>query len=274
MPMSDMKLAQIGTDTRAEINALDLAFVVDTTGSMSGLIAAAQRQMIGMVDALSQTAGAAMRLGVVEYRDHPPQDPLVYRVHGLTADLATARKTIDGLRADGGGDGPESVLDGVLAACRELEWREHARRIAVLVGDSPPHGLGARGDGFPRGCPCGETIESVTAAAEEARITLYALGLTRGVTESFTRLSALTGGEFFATGSGDAALDQLKALLEAEFGTLDFDRRVLDGWNVRPGIPLDELATALGSSRPAVSAALSRLGARRLLQVPLSVGQY
>jgi hypothetical protein len=32
------------------INQLDLAFVVDTTGSMSGLIAAAQRQMNTMVN--------------------------------------------------------------------------------------------------------------------------------------------------------------------------------------------------------------------------------
>jgi hypothetical protein len=269
MAMPDVDLGKAQT----EINALDLAFVVDTTGSMRGLIAAAQRQMITMLDALSRTAGVAMRLGVVEYRDHPPQDPLVYRAHGLTADLATARKTIDGLEAAGGGDTPESVLDGVLATCRELKWREHARRIAVLVGDSPPHGVGAHGDGFPRGCPCGETIESVTAAAEEARVTFYALGLTHAVTESFTRLSTLTGGEFFAAGSGDAALDRLRALLEAEFGALDFDRRVLEAWNAQPGVALDELATALGSSRPAVSAALSRLGARRLLEVAAPVGQ-
>jgi Mg-chelatase subunit ChlD len=154
----------------AEINALDLAFVVDTTGSMGALIAAAQRQMIAMLDALAQAADAALRLAVVEYRDHPPQDPLPSRVHAFTADRKQARKVIEGLVATGGGDGPESVLDGVLAACRELAWGKHARRIAVLVGDSPPHGVGARGDGFPRGCPCGETIESVSAAAEAVQM--------------------------------------------------------------------------------------------------------
>jgi len=265
MPMSDIEMA--------EINALDLAFVVDTTGSMGALIAAAQRQMIGMVDALARAAAVSLRLAVVEYRDHPPQDPLPYRVHAFTGDLDAARTVIDGLEANGGGDGPESVLDGVLAACRELAWRARARRVAVLVGDSPPHGVGAHGDGFPRGCPCGETIESVTAAAEEARVALYALGLTASVADSFGRLAALTGGEFFPSGHGDAALDRLKALLEAEFGALDFDRRVLAAWEMRPDVALDELASALGSSRPAVSAAVSRLGARRLLRVAVPAGQ-
>src|SRR5690242_7915138 len=173
----------------AEINALDLAFVVDTTGSMGNLIGAAQRQMVAMIGEVARSAEVSLRLGVVEYRDHPPQDRLVFRVHPFTGDLKKAQAAINGLKADGGGDTPEAVLDGVLAACRDLKWRPHARRLAVLVGDAPPHGVGCGGDGFPRGCPCGETIDSVTAAAEEARVTLYALGLTPYVTESFGRLS-------------------------------------------------------------------------------------
>lgn len=40
------------TETDDEVGALDLAFVVDTTGSMSGLIASAQQRMIAMIDAL------------------------------------------------------------------------------------------------------------------------------------------------------------------------------------------------------------------------------
>ena len=127
-----------------EVSALDLAFVVDTTGSMTGLIASAQQRMIAMIDALLRADEVSLRLGIVEYRDHPPQDPLPFRAYDFTADLDVARATLNGLTANGGGDGPESVLDGVLAAVRELAWRPHARRLAVLVGDSPPHGVGAR----------------------------------------------------------------------------------------------------------------------------------
>ncbi len=248
-----------------ELNALDLAFIVDTTGSMGNLIGAAQRQMITMIDALAQTAEVDIRLGIVEYRDHPPQDKLVFRTYAFTSDLARAQTTINKLKAEGGGDSPESVLDGVLAACQKLEWHPHARRIAVLVGDAPPHGVGSGGDSFPNGCPCGETIESVTAAAEEARITLYALGLTGQVTHSFTRLSTMTGGEFFAAGQGEKAIERLKAILVSEFGNLDFDRRVLAEQQANPDASIDDLVERLASSRPAVLAALSRLGARGLL---------
>jgi hypothetical protein len=251
----------------AEINELDLAFIVDTTGSMGGLIQSAQRQMISMMNELLKAADVAMRLGVVEYRDHPPQDKLVARAYPFTDNLDKAQKTINGLKADGGGDGPESVFDGIIDACRMLKWREHARRIAVLVGDAPPHGVGDRGDRFPDGCPCGETIESVTRAAEEQRITLYALGLRRDthLVESFTRLSNMTGGEFFEAGQGDQAIERLKAILAAEFGNLEFDRHVLEARRAAPEAGIDDLAAQLESSRPAVSAALSRLGTRGLL---------
>jgi hypothetical protein len=249
-----------------EINALDLAFIVDTTGSMGGLIKAAQQQMVKMINELIHVADVDMCLGVVEYRDHPPQDKLVFKVYNFTSDLAKAQASINKLKAEGGGDGPESVLDGVMAACQKLAWRPHARRIAVLVGDAPPHGVGAGGDGFPDGCPCGDTIESVTAAAEEARITLYALGLNRSITESFTKLSTMTGGEFFEAGQGDKAIERLKAILVGEFGNLDFDRRVLAEHQAAPELSIDELVEKVDSSRPAVSAALSRLGARGLLQ--------
>jgi Mg-chelatase subunit ChlD len=256
----------------AEINALDLAFIVDTTGSMGGLIQSAQQQMISMMRELLKAVEVDMRLGVVEYRDHPPQDKLVARAYPFTGDLDKGQKTINQLKADGGGDGPESVFDGVIAACHDLKWREHARRIAVLVGDAPPHGVGDRGDSFKDGCPCGETIDSVTRAAEEARITLYAMGLTRDkvMIDSFTLLSQMTGGEFFQAGGGNDAIERLKAVLAGEFGNLEFDQRALDAYQANPETSIDDLAAQLESSRPAVSAALSRLGTRGLLNTALA----
>src|SRR5688572_27666599 len=103
-----------------EINAVDLAFIVDTTGSMSGFIDAAQRQMLTMIEQIAGAADVSLQLGVVQYRDHPPQDRLVYSVFPFVADLSKAQKTIRSLVAHGGGDGPEAVLDGVCAACTEL----------------------------------------------------------------------------------------------------------------------------------------------------------
>jgi len=255
---------------RDAINAVDLAFVVDTTGSMGGLIAAAQNQMIVMLEELTRAANINLCLGVVEYRDHPPQDNMVYKVYHLTENLRKAQKFIRGLIASGGGDAPEAVLDGIAAACRELAWYKHSRRLIVLVGDAPPHGTGMRGDAFSNGCPCGETIESVTRLAEEKCITIHALGLTNDVTESFSTISSMTGGKFFSSKQADKAIETIAKLLKTEFEDVELDRHVLAAWHENPEITTDELAERLQHTRHAVSASLVRLLSRDLIAVPVS----
>lgn len=244
------------------INQFDLAFVVDTTGSMGGLIAAAQRHMVGMIDRLKSAAQVDLQLGIVEYRDHPPQDTMVYRVYPLTSNLEKAKKSINTLHARGGGDEPEAVLAGIVAACRELKWRTHARRIAVLVGDAPPHGLGHHGDSFRDQCPSGETIESASAKAEEAAVTVYAIALTAPCRASFEHLSRLTGGNCVTT---DNAIQQIEKVLVQEFGQLDFDRRVHDAWLAAHDPGIDEIADQIGVTPPKVAAAVSRLRSRGFL---------
>lgn len=253
---------------RNEINAVDLAFVVDTTGSMGGLIAAAQNQMVNMLRELTQAADVNLWLGVVEYRDHPPQDTMVYRVHAFTEDLQKAQKTIMSMKANGGGDAPEAVLDGIVAACNELAWWQHSRRLMVLVGDAPPHGMGTRGDAFSQGCPCGETIASVTRLAEERRVTIHSLGLTPAVNESFSEISYLTGGQFFSAQQAEKAIEHIATLLKMEFADLDLDRRVLALRRDSPDLTVEEMAEHLGVSRHAISTSLVRLLSRDLIEVP------
>jgi Mg-chelatase subunit ChlD len=249
----------------AAINEFDLAFVVDTTGSMGGLIEAAQRQMIETVDRLAAAIDANMQLGLVEYRDHPPQDNLVYRVYPLTSDLQHAKKNINKLRAGGGGDEAEAVLAGIVAASQELSWRKHARRMAVLIGDAPPHGVGCPGDAFPRGCPSGETMESASAKAEEAGVTMYAVGLRPGCAAAFARLAGLTGGRFFPAADAGAAMTEIQSVLKAEFGQLDFDRQVYQAWLETTRPSADDLADRLQTTPPRVASAVCRLRSRGLL---------
>jgi hypothetical protein len=251
------------------LNQVDLAFVVDTTGSMGAFIGAARQHMVALLRAL--TAGAAtpidLQLGVVEYRDHPPQDhTFVTRAHAFGPGLGKAQQIINGLTPDGGGDAPEAVYDGLRAACVELEWRPYSRRLAVLVGDAPPHGAGCGGDGFRAGCPCGLSAERVTALLEEAGVTLYALGLTDTVRPSFTQLATWTGGEYFEAAHTDRAIESLRALLAGEFDGIDFDRRVLRLCAGSPDWTVDGLGTTLEAGRNRVAASLSRLGRRGFLR--------
>jgi len=53
---------------------------------------------------------------------------------------------LSGLYASGGGDGPEAVT-AALAEALNMDWREHASKMVVLIADAPPHGIGEYGDG-------------------------------------------------------------------------------------------------------------------------------
>ncbi len=252
----------------AELNQVDLAFVIDTTGSMGAFINTARGHMIAMLRELASASAIPidLQVGLVEYRDHPPQDStFVTRPYDLTADLEEVQKVIDALKPMGGGDGPEAVYDGLLTACQRLSWRPHSLRLAILIGDAPAHGAFPRGDGFPQGCPCGETAESITALFENHLITLYALGLTHFVAENFGQLARYTGGEYFPAEQGEASIQAIKKLLANEFGDLEFEQRIFDMCQVNPGWTLDEYCQGLQSTRGRVSAGLSRLGRRELV---------
>jgi hypothetical protein len=251
-----------------ELHQVDLAFVVDTTGSMGSFIGAARQHMTNMLRALSAESGLPLdlRLAVVEYRDHPPQDrTFAARAHAFTAELNKVEKIIAKLTPQGGGDAPESVFDGLRAACDQLEWRPHSRRLAVLIGDAPPHGAGLNA---ARPCACGLTTEATTALLEGQGVTLYALGLYRGLKDSFGPLAAFTGGEYFDAGQGAQVIDALKRLLQAEFEGLDLDRQVLELTRSAPEWTVDGVSEALASGRGRVAASLGRLGRRGLLARP------
>jgi hypothetical protein len=250
-----------------ELGHFDLAFVVDTTGSMGPFIKSAQSQMITLLRTLASASeiGVQLRAGIVEYRDHPPQDnSFVTRVHRFSLDMDEVQKAIDTLKANGGGDTPEAVYDGVVAAVRKLDWRAHSHRIAILVGDARPHGYHRESDSFPDGCPCGETIPSVTSLCEEARITLHALALERDALAPFTELTQMTGGQVFSSGSNQA-IDELRKVLSEEFGGLELDSRVLQIVEETPEALVDDIAQRAGTGRVKVAQSLSRLGRRGFL---------
>ena len=72
---------------------------------------------------------------MVEYRDHPPQDAtFVVRVHDFTESVKEMKSWLEQCSAQGGGDGPEAVADGLQAGLK-LNWREKSTKICVLISD-------------------------------------------------------------------------------------------------------------------------------------------
>jgi von Willebrand factor type A domain len=119
---------------------VEVAFVLDTTGSMAGLIEAAKRKIwsiaTSIVDANPQ---AEIKMALVAYRDIG--DEYVTRVFPLTTDIQDLYAQLLGFKAQGGGDWPESVNEALDTAVAKLGWGAGAStsRIVFLVGDAPPH---------------------------------------------------------------------------------------------------------------------------------------
>ena len=120
--------------------AVEVAFVLDTTGSMGGLIESAKRKIWSIATAIVDTnPDADIRMGLVAYRDIG--DDYVTRKVDLTADIQDLYANLLELKARGGGDWPESVNEALDVAVNKLQWTKggDTMRIVFLVGDAPPH---------------------------------------------------------------------------------------------------------------------------------------
>jgi Mg-chelatase subunit ChlD len=119
---------------------IEVVFVLDTTGSMGGLIQAAKEKIWSIASTMAAAQPAPLiRMGLVAYRDRG--DQYVTRVVDLSEDLDSVYATLMDFQADGGGDGPESVNQALYDAVHSMSWSSNRNgyRAIFLVGDAPPH---------------------------------------------------------------------------------------------------------------------------------------
>jgi Mg-chelatase subunit ChlD len=129
------------TSTKAAARpVVEVAFVLDTTGSMGPLIEGAKRKIWSIATAIIDCSPEAdIRMGLVAYRDIG--DIYVTKTFDLTTDIQGLYADLLKLRAQGGGDWPESVNEALWVATTKLSWSHghNTTRIMFLVGDAPPH---------------------------------------------------------------------------------------------------------------------------------------
>ncbi|MFY0525760.1 vWA domain-containing protein [Archangium gephyra] len=117
---------------------LDVAFVVDATGSMGDEIDYLKAEIQGIVDSVRNTyPGVSARFALVMYRDDG--DAYVVLPFDFTSDVSLFRKRLSEQSAYGGGDYPEAMERG-LGAIHQLSWRTgNTARLTFLVADAPTH---------------------------------------------------------------------------------------------------------------------------------------
>jgi hypothetical protein len=119
---------------------VEVAFVLDTTGSMGPLIESAKRKIWSIATSILECSpDAEIRMGLVAYRDIG--DEYVTKTFDLTTDIQDIYAHLLELKAQGGGDWPESVNEALTVAVTKVAWsdRPNTTRIMFLVGDAPPH---------------------------------------------------------------------------------------------------------------------------------------
>jgi hypothetical protein len=116
---------------------LDIAFLLDTTGSMGDELSYLQAEIDGITKAIeTKFPQTTPRYGLVLYKDKG--DVYVTRSFDF-GDAATFRARLAEQSAGGGGDLPEAVPEGLTAAMN-LSWRAGAiSRMAFWVADAPHH---------------------------------------------------------------------------------------------------------------------------------------
>lgn len=165
---------------------VEVCFVLDTTGSMSGLLDAAKKKIWFIA---SEIAGAAsrpeVRFCLLAFRDRG--DAYVTQHHDLTGDLDHIYAELLALKADGGGDQPEAVNQALAEALDRTAWSPEADvlKLMFLVGDAPPH----RDYDEPQ-------YPQITARAAARGILINPVlcGSDGGARQAFSQIAALGGG--------------------------------------------------------------------------------
>ncbi|RMH24190.1 MAG: VWA domain-containing protein [Planctomycetota bacterium] len=118
---------------------VEVVFVLDTTGSMGGLIEGAKQKIWSIATTIAQAQPSPeIRMGLIGYRDRG--DDYITRRTALTEDLDAIYSDLMTFEARGGGDAPESVNQALFEAIERFDWTEgdDTLRIVYLVGDAPP----------------------------------------------------------------------------------------------------------------------------------------
>jgi Mg-chelatase subunit ChlD len=163
---------------------IEVCFVLDTTGSMGGLIEGAKQKIWSIAnEMISAQPTPELKLGLIGYRDRG--DDYVVKSFSLTDDIDAIYGHLREFQAGGGGDAPESVNEALAEAIHKMPWSGDSKvlKIIFLVGDAPPHMDYPNGPKYPDLCweaakkeliintiQCGEMAETKPIWQEIAKL--------------------------------------------------------------------------------------------------------
>ena len=157
--LQEEREAKLASGGGGGVMSIDLAFVLDVTGSMAPVLAAIRSEIANIAREIPRAVAREfpaikllLRVALVPFRDHgdalPPITPFADARGEMTdaalrafneAQAAAVTTAVNALRAEGGGDIAEDTLGALRRAMTGLVWTSKVR-YAILITDAPPHG--------------------------------------------------------------------------------------------------------------------------------------
>eukprot|EP01084_Bolivina_argentea_P278782 476425_1 len=109
------------TESDPATTQLDIAFVLDCTGSMNPYINSAQDNIISIANQISEEEGCNTQFALVAFRDIPPQEhTFITNIAPFTSVPLLIQMKLNKLEARGGGDAPEALTTALYKTRYEL----------------------------------------------------------------------------------------------------------------------------------------------------------
>jgi hypothetical protein len=113
---------------------LDVVLVIDGTGSMNLILDDVKAKMAQLVQSIHRLVPIA-RVGIVVFGGKGEK----MEVQPLTLSPQKLEDFLAHISAKGGGEWEEDTFGACQYAVQRMDWKPYAKKVIVLVGDSPPH---------------------------------------------------------------------------------------------------------------------------------------
>jgi len=113
---------------------LDVVLVIDGTGSMNLIIDDVKAKMAQLIQSIHRLVPIA-RVGVVVFGGKGEK----LDIQPLTLSPQKLEDFLSHISAKGGGEWEEDTYGACEYAINKMDWKPYAKKVIVLVGDSPPH---------------------------------------------------------------------------------------------------------------------------------------
>lgn len=111
----------------------DTAFLIDSTGSMSSMIDSYKTEALRLA---TETLNSGGRVALYDYRDLKDPYMPVEHCNFETCTLEIFENELATIRANGGGDTPESLLSASFHTMQSLNWKYGATKSLVVLTDA------------------------------------------------------------------------------------------------------------------------------------------